>query len=71
MFGKFIGSIISAPVRILNVPVKMTQRAVEAGDRFLGIDDGRKSRRRSRKNLLDNLAEGIEDSCSEAMGDEE
>lgn len=68
MFGKLLGAVVSAPVRLLNVPVKMAQKAAQAADEFM-LGKSRYSYEAPRKNALDRVADTISDSCEEAMDD--
>lgn len=66
MFGDILGAVLSAPVRMLNVPVKIAEKAAEAADEFM-IGSYSNTYRAPRKNSLDSIAEAIEDSCQEAL----
>lgn len=64
MFGKLLGAALSAPVRMVNIPVKITQKALEAVDPLSQYQA-------PRKNTLDKVADTISDSCEEALNDDE
>jgi hypothetical protein len=60
MFGKLLGKLITLPVRLVNVPVKLTQRAIEAGDRFV-LGDSPTAYRAPKKNVLDDISDIVEE----------
>lgn len=66
MFGDILGAVFSAPVRLLNVPVKIAEKAAEAADELM-LGSSSQTYRAPRKNSLDSIAEAIDDSCKEAL----
>lgn len=70
MFGKIIGSIVAAPVRALNVPVKIAQKTAQAADEFMNGGRDNYTYRAPSRNTLDKVSEVIDDSCREAFGDD-
>ena len=70
MFGKLLGAIVAAPIRLLNVPVKITQKAAEAADEFM-LGSSSLSYRAPRRNTLDRVADSVDDSCKEAFGEDD
>lgn len=69
MFGQLLGALVSAPVRLLNVPVKIAQKTAEAADGFM-FGESSMNYQAPRRNTLDRVADAIDDSCKEAMGDD-
>ena len=69
MFGQLLGALVSAPVRLLNVPVKIAQKTAEAADGFM-FGESSMTYQAPRRNTLDRVADAIDDSCQEAMGDD-
>jgi hypothetical protein len=59
MFGKLIGEILSTPVRLANVPIKVVSKV---GDAMCGETDTVRITDRD-PIALDELAEAIEDAC--------
>jgi hypothetical protein len=51
MFGKFLGKVISAPIKIVNLPIKGATRAM----------DWAMNEPSPRKNSVDKFAESVED----------
>lgn len=70
MFGKLLGAIASAPIRLLNVPVKIAQKTAEAADGFM-FGESSLTYQAPRRNTLDRVADGVDDSCKEAFGDDD
>ncbi len=56
MFGRLIGKIISTPVRLLNVPVKVFDKMTDALDTPLKYRDPLK---------LGEIADAIDDACDD------
>jgi hypothetical protein len=69
MFGTILGAILSAPIRLLNVPVKIAQKTAEAADEFM-LGKSSLNYRAPRRNAIDRMADAVDDSCKEAMDDE-
>ena len=70
MFGSLLGAIVSAPIRLLNVPLKIAQKSSEAADEFM-LGPSTMNYRAPRRNTLDRVADSLDDSCKEAFGDDE
>lgn len=68
MFGKFLGAVVSAPIRIVSAPVKMAQKTLQASDEFM-FGKSRESYRAPRRNTLDKIADTVSDSFEEALDD--
>ena len=69
MFGKLLGAVLSAPVRLLNVPVKVAQKTAEVADELM-FGASSISYQAPRRNTLGRVAETISESCEEAMDGE-
>jgi hypothetical protein len=68
MFGRILGAFASAPVRLANIPVRLTQKAAQAADEFM-LGSNAQTYRAPEKNVLDRAADAVSDSCKEAFGD--
>ena len=68
MFGKFLGKVLTFPIRVLNVPIKLTQKAAEAADEFM-LGQSSFNYRAPRRNTLDKLSNAIEDTIEDAIDD--
>jgi len=60
MFGKLLGKIVAAPFRLVNIPVKLAEK---------GMDEMCGETGKSGKNILDDVARTVEETCEEAMDD--
>ena len=69
MFGKLLGAIASAPVRLVNAPVKVMQRTAQAADEFM-LGKSEYSYRAPRRNSLDRVASAIDESCRDAFDED-
>lgn len=69
MFGKLLGTALSLPVRLINVPVKLAEKAAEAADDFMLGSDFSSGYRAPKRNILDRTADAISDSCEDALDD--
>ena len=63
ILGRVLGKALAAPVRLVNIPVKLSQDAMDVmcGD----------TPPRRRRNGLDHVARVIEEETAEALGDDE
>lgn len=66
MFGEILGKIVSAPIRVVNIPVKLAQKAAQIADESM-CGESRYSYKAPRKNCLDKLADATEDACEESL----
>lgn len=66
MLGSLIGKVLSAPVRIANVPVKLAQKAAEAADEAV-LGQSCNNYRAPKRNSLNKLSDAIQSSCEEAL----
>lgn len=69
MLGKLIGAVASAPIRVVSVPVKAAQKATQAADEFM-FGNSKYNYRAPRRNVLDKVADAVDDSCREAFNDD-
>jgi hypothetical protein len=69
MFGELLGALVSAPIRLLNVPMKIAQKTAEAADKFMSGPHSM-NYQAPRRNTLDRVADAIDESCKAALGDE-
>ena len=68
MLGKLLGKVLTLPIRVINVPIKLTQKAAEAAHEFM-LGSSPMNYRAPRRNSLDKLSDNIEETTEDAMGD--
>lgn len=61
MIGKLLGQIVAAPIRIINVPIKLTEAVLDAS---IGEPV------RYEKNALDDIGDVVEKSTQKIIGEE-
>ena len=60
MFAKLVGTVMSAPVRILNIPVKVGQRVMQELDPCQQYEA-------PKENMLDKIADTVAESCENVI----
>jgi hypothetical protein len=67
LFGKILGQLITTPIRLVNLPLKMAQRTAEAADKFM-LGDNATTYRAPKKNVLDHISDAIEEVTEDTLG---